>query len=336
MSTLYLDRKGLAVRAEKGALILAEAGQRVRTVPFVLLDRVVVQSETSITSTALSHLAEAGVGVLVLSRKGLDRSATLLGRPHSDVRIRMAQYRLATDAEMRYAWAARLLRAKLEAQANALRGVEVRGERACAVERAQEGIERILAGWEDRDGDFHELLGREGAAAAAWFQAYAALLPPSLNFTGRNRRPPRDPVNACLSLGYTLLHFDAIQACQIAGLDPLLGILHQPAWGRESLAADMIEPLRPLLDLWVRRLFLQQKLRKESFVTEQGSCHLQKSARRTFYEAWEVVAPGWRRRLQRYCGLLARSLRTVETGLSGPAMEWEDLRGLPGAEGGTA
>lgn len=336
MSTLYLDRKGLEVRAEKGALVLAESGRRVRTVPFVLLDRVVMQAETSITSTALSHLAEAGVGVLVLSRKGLDRSATLLGRPHADVRIRMAQYRLAADPDRRYAWAARLLRAKLEAQARALRSVEVRGERAGAVERAQEVIERVLAEWVDDDGDFNELLGREGAAAAAWFRAYAELLPRSLNFTGRNRRPPRDPVNACLSLGYTLLHFDAVQACQIAGLDPLLGILHQPAWGRESLAADMIEPLRPLLDLWVRRLFVQQKLRKESFVEESGSCHLQKAARRTFYEGWELAALVWRRRLRRYCGLLARSLRSVDAGLPGPAMEWEDLRGLPGAEGGPA
>ena len=69
------------------------------------------------------------------------------------------------------------------------------------------------------------MLGLEGAAAA-YFRALAAAFPPALGFEGRNRRPPRDPVNACLSLGYTLLHGDAVREAAVQGFDPMIGVLH--------------------------------------------------------------------------------------------------------------
>jgi len=76
-------------------------------------------------------------------------------------------------------------------------------------------------------------------------------MPPALDYAGRNRRPPRYPVNVCLSLAYTLLHLQTVSACQSAGIDPQLGLYHRPAIGRESMASDLIETLRPAIDLWV-------------------------------------------------------------------------------------
>lgn len=101
------------------------------------------------------------------------------------------------------------------------------------------------------------------------------MLPPALGFTGRNRRPPRDPANACLSLGYTLLHAEAVTAAQAAGLDPLLGFYHRPAFGRESLASDLIEPLRAEVDAWVAALFRDRALREDHFTRPEspgGAC----------------------------------------------------------------
>jgi CRISPR-associated endonuclease Cas1 len=102
--------------------------------------------------------------------------------------------------------------------------------------------------------------------------AMAAVMPPALQFTGRNRRPPRDPVNACLSLGYTLLHAQAVQACAVAGLDPLLGFYHRPAFGRESLASDLIEALRPAVDLWVWELVRSRTLLEDHFSHARPRC----------------------------------------------------------------
>ena len=118
----------------------------------------------------------------------------------------------------------------------------------------------------DRDA----LMGIEGAAAAAFFRAYATLFPSSLGFAQRRRRPPPDPVNVCLSLGYTLLHHIAVREVQIVGLDPLLGFLHVPERGRELLACDLVEPLRPHVEEWVWRALAERRLRGEHFTCEKG------------------------------------------------------------------
>lgn len=88
-----------------------------------------------------------------------------------------------------------------------------------------------------------------------YFEGLTALFPAELGFTGRNRKPPRDPVNAALSLSYVLLYADAAIAAHQAGLDPFVGFLHKPEFGRHSLACDLMEPARPLVDRFVLDLF---------------------------------------------------------------------------------
>jgi len=96
----------------------------------------------------------------------------------------------------------------------------------------------------DQQDSTASLRGLEGAGASAYFEGFADLLPDRLKFSGRNHRPPRDPVNAMLSLGYTLLHAEAVLALYGAGLDPFIGFHHGLDFGRESLACALVEPLR--------------------------------------------------------------------------------------------
>jgi len=151
--------------------------------------------------------------------------------------------------------------------------------------------------------------GLEGACAAACFRAYSALFAESLNFLSRNRRPPRDPVNAALSLAYTLLHYDAVRAAHAAGIDPFVGFYHGPAHGRESLACDLIEPLRPRVDEWIRTLFRDRVIRGEHFTVDKGACLLGKAGREHFYAAWEGFAPLHRHHLRRQCAMLVAAMR---------------------------
>lgn len=111
--------------------------------------------------------------------------------------------------------------------------------------------------------------------------------------TGRNRRPPRDPVNALLSLGYTLLGAEMLSAVQEAGLDPALGFLHGIVPGRESLVLDLIEPLRPGVDALVLRL-LEQVVTPAHFTRHpvQG-CRLNKEGWGLFYPAWANARRYW-------------------------------------------
>jgi len=115
-----------------------------------------------------------------------------------------------------------------------------------------------------------------------------------------------------LSLGYTLLHFTAVQAAHGAGLDPLLGFYHEPSYGRESLACDLMEPLRPRLDRWVWGLFRERTLLAEHFVWDKGACLLNKAGRQIFYPRFEVAARLWRRYLRQQSYHLANELLALE------------------------
>jgi CRISPR-associated protein Cas1 len=95
--------------------------------------------------------------------------------------------------------------------------------------------------------------GGEGSATAAYFSGYRRLFDPAWRFENRNRRPPTDPINVLLSLGYTLLTQLAHSAVQAAGLDPYAGFLHEVAYNRPALALDLVEEFRPVVDgvvLW--------------------------------------------------------------------------------------
>lgn len=308
MGALYLDRKGLEIRLDGGALALYENGERQRTLPVAHISRVVIRAETLLSSSVLTALTDAGAGLTVLGGRRGERMAFVFGKPHNDVRARLGQYRLLLDGSQRALWSARLVQRKLRAQARFLRAVlTIRPDRRKPLFDAIGALDR-LAERAASERDVDTLRGLEGAGAAAYFKGYATIVPESLGFNGRQRRPPPDPVNACLSLAYTLLHAEAVRAAWSAGLDPLIGFFHAPAYGRESLASDMIEPLRPVVDAWVWNIFRKRELREDHFTIDNGACLLGKAGRAKFYESFENCARPWTRLLARQYRLLAKTL----------------------------
>ncbi len=310
MATLLLDRADLEIKSESDCLALFEKGVRRGTVPLKLIERLVIQgSQTRLDSGVLIKLAEAGAATLLLSPRASRRVAIVLGPMHNDASVRLAQSRRVLDESFCLAWAKDVVRAKILRQRRLLAtGLKERPDTRKPLFDALASLERIAAQVPSASAT-DSLRGLEGSAARAHFQGLAALLPPALGFSGRNRRPPRDPANACLSLSYTLLHFEAVRAAHMAGLDPLLGFYHRPAFGRESLACDLIEPLRPFADEWVWRQFQSQSLRPDHFTQDKGACLLGKAGRERFYAAWESQAAIPRRWLRLRSSHLAQSLR---------------------------
>ena len=320
MSLLLLDRAQLEIKSEGETLALYEAGQRRGTVPIKLIDRCVIHgAQTRLDTSVLAKLAEAGVTTVLMSPRQTRRIAIVLGPQHNDAAVRLAQCaRVMDDAWCRH-WALGTVRAKLARQQRALRTLlaqrpDARKPLFDALQALDSSLRELpappgVAGNLQALPDLANLRGREGAAARAYFAGLAGVMPPTLQFTGRNRRPPRDPVNACLSLGYTLLHAQAVQACGIAGLDPLLGFYHRPAFGRESLASDLIEPLRPAVDLWVWEQLRSRGLREDHFTHDKGACLLGKAGRQHFYASWDAYAAPWRPWLRGQTRRLAATLR---------------------------
>ncbi len=156
-----------------------------------------------------------------------------------------------------------------------------------------------MAGRAEECESMETLLGIEGNAARLYFGAFSGLLksdsdedvPPAFrfDFNGRNRRPPRDAVNALLSLGYSLLAKDLTIACYAAGFDPMLGFYHQPRFGRPALALDLMEPFRPLIvDSAVTTAINTKMITPRDFVSAGDSVALTNDGRKGFYRAYEL------------------------------------------------
>ena len=309
MGTLYIDRQGLELRLSDGAIELRADGERLRSVPARLLDRVVLRADTRLSSATLAGLADLGVGVLALGGRGGQRVAHLLGHPHGDARARIAQCQRVNDETWACAWSRQIVRAKLRGQQRLLRQAQASrpdlrkplGDAVATLQRALEGL-RVAS-------DRARVRGLEGAGAAAYFRGYTGLFAAALGFEARRRRPPPDPVNACLSLGYTLLHARAVQACWAAGLDPMVGFLHLPLHGRASLACDLVEPWRAHVDAWVWQQFRERLLRPEHFGRDgAGACLMGKAARAHVYASAAPLQKRCADGLRRHARLAAKAL----------------------------
>lgn len=316
MPLLLLDRAQLEVRTEGDALALYEAGQRRGTVPIKLIDRCVIQgAQTQLDTGVLIKLADAGCTTVLMSPRHTRRIAIVLGPHHNDAAVRLAQAQRVMDDPWCRRWALDLVRTKLTRQHRNLQTwlnlrPDARKPLFDALQALKTSLRNLQSPQLGSPPDLANLRGREGAAARAYFSGLAGVMPPALEFNGRNRRPPRDPVNVCLSLAYTLLHAHAVQACSVAGLDPLLGFYHRPAIGRESLASDLIEPLRPAVDMWVWEQLRSRSLREEHFTQDKGACFLGKAGRQHFYASWQASATPWGRWLRLQTRQLAHALRT--------------------------
>lgn len=296
MSTLYIDRKNVELRVDGGALLFYEGNERQGTVPLQPLSRVFMRGDVQLSASVLGKLGEHGVGVVVLSGRKASPSL-LLGCPHNDAARRVAQYRMLQNPAHCLGFSKAIVTAKLEGQRQLLEAFkENLPMQRYVLHTCARRVANCLA-QVDTQTCIASLRGIEGAGAAAYFEGLAEIFPASLKFSGRNRRPPRDPVNAVLSLTYTLLQAEATLALYGSGLDPFIGFYHSLDFGRESLACDLMEALRPQADRFVIALFRKEILLPAHFSTTSSGCLLGKAGRAHFYTAYETEAEGFRREL---------------------------------------
>ena len=296
MSSLYIDRKGTELKLSGEALVCYENGERVGTIPLAPIERIYLKSDVTVQASLLAKLGEKGIGIIFLA--GRKNEPTLfLAQPHNDAFRRLSQYELAKNEPFCLAFAKKLMLLKLVTQKNWLwQASNARLDKKTLLSAKAVELDELIAKVNAQT-NLASLRGIEGRAASVYFTALSLYLPPALRFQGRNRRPPRDPFNAVLSLTYTLIHSEAVLASYGAGLDPYIGFYHALDFGRESLACDLIEPLRPLIDNWCLGLFRQNILREEYFSTTQEGCFLGKTGRVQFYKAYELAVTNWRKML---------------------------------------
>lgn len=317
VGTLYIDRKGLYLKLDGNALAFYANGEREGSAPINPLKRVVVVGNITIESPVLHKLADECISMIFLSGRRLRFCGMLHGRLHSNGILRLKQYEKAlTDFSLEFS--KEIVSRKLEAQIRLLqdtieRRQDLRHDLMQAIRIIEETVAKL-----DNAAVIETIMGLEGGASAVYFKAYTKLFPDSLNFKKRNRRPPEDPVNAMLSLCYTLLHFEVVREIEAIGLDPTIGFFHKFEYGRESLACDLVEAYRPAVDRFVWNIFADRIFRDRDFAYEEerAGCYLKKESRKTFYPLYEEWAQAIRTEIVEDVRALARRLNDEKNCIS--------------------
>ncbi len=254
-------QRRLSVRG--GAFVVEHRGEPVRTLRPEDVEEVHSFGDVEITPAARRRLLHQGVDVVFHTRDGRVQGR-MSGQQSRAGERRLAHLRLVLDEPGRLAIARAIVAGKIRNQHALLKRVQ----RRARSERGADALASLRAYATMAEGaDRLEVLrGVEGIAGRVYFGVFGLGLTNALfDFSGRNRRPPRDPVNAVLSFLYTLLAQRAEAAARGAGLDPFVGFLHDAGRGRAACAFDLMEEWRPLVDNLALTLFNRRQLSPEDF-----------------------------------------------------------------------
>jgi CRISPR-associated protein Cas1 len=341
---LYLNTPGYRVGCKDEVLVVKEKDRVIEEVRMRDVSHVALFGNIQISTQAIQALCEQEVPVTYFSM-GVWFYGITRGHALKNVFLRMEQFRLARDEMMCLSLARQFVHGK------------IRNHRTLLMRNHLEPPEAIIGKLKRASEDaliatsIEELLGIEGAAASQYFQQFSGMVKveddlPGLempskdnkqlgfnfNFTNRNRRPPTDPVNAMLSLAYSMLAKDCTLAALVVGFDPYLGFYHQPRFGRPALGLDLMEEFRPLIaESTVLSCINNRVVTEKDFVRAGQAVNLTTPGRKRFFQTYEqrmsslITHPlfdykvSYRRALELQARLLAKTL-TGEIGEYIPLM----------------
>ena len=286
---LYVQAQGARVSKSGEVFEIWLRDQRLNQARIFETSQIALFGGVQITTQALSEALDRGIPVTFFSTGGWFRGLAH-GMTHKNVELRLAQYQAASEP----ARALRLAAAMVAAKIRNCRTLLMRNHPAppAAVVEALQRLGRAAG----EAGSAVGLLGVEAMAAKHYFSAFDGLLKRRgeaadgwrFDFHGRNRRPPRDPVNALLSYAYALLAKELTVTALAVGFDPFLGFFHRPRYGRPSLALDLMEEFRPLVaDSTVLNVINNGVLVAADFIRRGPAVAMKPEARAKFLRAYE-------------------------------------------------
>jgi CRISPR-associated protein Cas1 len=287
---LYVQSPRAYVRKDGDRLVIEEEKTAVGHARFNETSQVVLFGSSMLSTPALHECMRREIPVTYLSYGGWFLGHSI-GTGHRNVETRTHQYRASFDSGMCVRLARRLVAGKIANCRTMLRR-NVREENSVSDELLvglQSDLKHAL-----RAVALEELLGIEGSSASRYYRRFPDMLKKEdgeglcFDFETRNRRPPKDPVNAMLSFAYSMLAREWTITLAAVGLDPYRGFYHQPRFGRPALALDMMEPFRPLVaDSTVITAINNGEVKPDDFISAAGSCNLTDKGRKRFIGAFE-------------------------------------------------
>lgn len=293
LNTLFITSEDAYLALESENVVVWQEDERKGQYPLIMLESIVSFSYKGASPALMGECAKRGVSICFMSRSG-KLLARITGEEQGNVLLRKEQYRRSDSPAQSCLLARNIIFGKLynsrwlierTLRDHALR-VDADALRSVSLQIAAQL--RPVSACEDLDA----LRGLEGEASARYFSVFDQLIlnqKEDFSFDGRNRRPPEDPVNAMLSLVYTLLMNDCSGALSSVGLDPYVGFMHRDRPGRRSLALDLMEEMRaPFADRLVLTLINTREIRPKHFHRQAGGAILlTDEGRRILLRAWQ-------------------------------------------------
>jgi CRISPR-associated protein Cas1 len=312
MSLLVIDHPNAEIEHLNGLIRLRQADQMPKTIPIKHIDSLIVSQAQSLPVKLIQALSKEGKSIVCLDRLNSANSLVIQQTNVQSAERRVKHYKFSLDETSCLKHAKGLIQHKIKLQHQLLEEwldttPKHRHTLITTQKSLQSGLETLTTAT-----SIDRLLGHEGHLQKTYFKAYFTLFTGDFSTTKRSRQPPKDPVNALLSLGYTLLYHDAVRACHKYGLDPYIGIYHQLTHSRYSLACDLMEPLRPAVDHLVRKLITEQEILYHHFGKRNTATHLTKEGRPRFFKAYHQQRETLCHQLNLYANHLARHIDQTE------------------------
>lgn len=292
-NTLYLTREDAYLSLDGDNVVVNREKEVLARFPLHTLESILCFSYAGASPALMGACVEKGVNLVFLSPHGRFL-ARCSGESGGNVLLRREQYRVADNPERSSLIARNMIYGKVY---NARQRIErMRRDHRERVEDATLGAASeklgsylpLILNAESAD----VLRGLEGVCANAYFAVFDEMLlhnRQDFRFQARSRRPPLNNVNALLSFAYMLLSKDCAAALESVGLDSFVGFLHTGRPGRQSLALDLMEELRPCVaDRFVVSLINNRQLHGKDFERqESGAVRLTDEGRKAFLRAWQ-------------------------------------------------
>lgn len=285
MSVIYLDEQGASLHKAGGLLVVKKGTETLAEIRIKDVERIVIVGNFDLTTPSLAVILDRCIPTVFMSTRGKCRG-TLQPPFSKNVPLRLAQHAALRDKEKRLRISAGFVAGKLaNARAFLLRysrnHPEINLEDAAStIERARNEVSSAR--------DLPQLVGIEGAGSRAYFDGLSHCFPWDFPFKGRSRRPPADRANSLLGFGYTLLAGEIFSALTLRGFDPYLGLYHEVAHGRPSLALDLMEEFRhPVVDAFVLSIVNTRAVCNSDF--HRDSVYLSEEGRKKYFVTYEQL-----------------------------------------------
>lgn len=287
MSFLYVTNDGAKINIDGGVIKITDKDECITTIPKETIDAVGIFGNVQISTQCMKFFLEKGIRVGFYSKTG-SYFGNLVSTGHINIKRQKKQLHLSDDQSFSIKIAKRIIEAKINNQLVILRRYLRNTDINC-----EEEIFQILNSKRKIDSVYtnEQLMGHEGLASRYYFQALSKIIEPEYKFKGRNKRPPKDPFNAMLSFGYTLLMNELYGEIDSHGLNPYAGFLHQDKESHPTLASDMMEEWRAIIvDSAVMSLIQGHEININDFIynEETGACILNRTAMKIFLNKFEM------------------------------------------------